>query len=136
VTAADGITRTTERERRRQLAGLRSQWRTWNRGGPHPAFALICPDRCGDCEACAMTAYRADRMAELTALARALTPPPRQRRPENPGLERVSKPDLTGLTCENTKTKITTHTAPQGDTSAPKHKTPGQTRQHHPTRQR
>jgi hypothetical protein len=50
---------------RQQLAALRSEWRLWRRGGPHPAYGLVCPDRCGDCEACASAAYRADRCAEL-----------------------------------------------------------------------
>jgi hypothetical protein len=68
------MTKTAERERRRTLAALRSQWRTWKDGGPHPAYALVCPERCGqpECEACAATAYRADRMAEITARAQAI----------------------------------------------------------------
>jgi len=57
---------------RQQIAALRSEWRLWRRGGPHPAYGLVCPDRCGDCEACAATAYRADRCAELAARAAAL----------------------------------------------------------------
>jgi hypothetical protein len=57
---------------RRELASLRSQWRLWHRGGPHFDFGLACPDRCGDCEACATTAYRADRCAELAARAAVL----------------------------------------------------------------
>jgi hypothetical protein len=57
------------RDVRKQLAGLRTEWRVWARGGPHPDFGLVCPQRCGDCEACAATAYRADRMAEIKARA-------------------------------------------------------------------
>lgn len=62
-------------EIRRQLTGLRGEWQRWKRGGPHPAYGLICPERCGQpgCEGCAATAYRADRMAEITARAKALT---------------------------------------------------------------
>jgi hypothetical protein len=56
----------------RELANLRNQWRLWHRGGPHPAYSLICPARCGDCVACAATAYRADRCAEIQAWAAAL----------------------------------------------------------------
>lgn len=57
---------------RREFASLRRQWRIWRAGGPHPAYSLICPDRCGDCEACCATAYRADRCAELAAQAAVL----------------------------------------------------------------
>jgi hypothetical protein len=65
---------TGERERRRQLASLRIEWWIWKRGGPHPVYALVCPERCGqpECEGCAATAYRADRMAEITARAQAI----------------------------------------------------------------
>ena len=56
---------------RQQLAALRSEWRLWRRGGPHPAFGLVCPAQCDEpaCEACAATAYRADRRAELAVRA-------------------------------------------------------------------
>lgn len=57
---------------RRELAALRSQWRTWKVGGPHAAYSLTCPSRCGDCEACAATAYRADRCREIASQAAAL----------------------------------------------------------------
>jgi len=67
----------TIQEQKRQLAALRSEWRTWKRATHptlHPAYCLVCPGRCGlpECEACAMTAYRADRCAEITARARAI----------------------------------------------------------------
>lgn len=64
-----------QRELKRQLASLRSQWLTWHRGGPHPeATGTICPERCGkpECEGCAATAYRADRCAGLAAEAAGL----------------------------------------------------------------
>ena len=59
---------------RQELASLRSEWRTWKRGGPHPAYGLVCPARCGEpgCEACAATAYGTGRCAELAARAAAL----------------------------------------------------------------
>lgn len=62
---------------RRQLAVLRSEWRTWRRGthpSLHPDYCLTCPTLCGQpgCEPCAMTAYRADRMAEISTKAAGL----------------------------------------------------------------
>jgi hypothetical protein len=79
----------------RQLRALRSEWRTWSgstgdlwarsqnspakpleRGGPHIGFSLTCPTRCGNCEACAVTAYRAGRCAEIAARADALKAAP------------------------------------------------------------
>jgi hypothetical protein len=60
------------REVRKELARLRTEWRVWATGGPHLDFGLVCPDRCGECEACAVTAYRAERTAEIAARAAAL----------------------------------------------------------------
>ena len=60
---------------KRRLAVLRAEWRMWKHARhPHHDFNLICPMRCGEptCEACTMTAYRADQLAEVTAEAAAL----------------------------------------------------------------
>jgi hypothetical protein len=68
------MTATLPRPVRQELASLRSSWRLWKRGGPHPAYSTICPDRCGlpECEGCAATAYRRDRIAEIEDQAAAL----------------------------------------------------------------
>ena len=61
---------------RRRLAALRSEWRYWRNPGRYGApidVRTVCPTRCGECEACAMTAYRADRLAEVKARAAMLT---------------------------------------------------------------
>jgi hypothetical protein len=61
-------------EAKRELAALRGQWRMWRDGGPHVDFGLICPEQCGkpDCEPCAVTAYRKERMAEIAAQAKVI----------------------------------------------------------------
>ena len=63
---------------RRELACLRSQWKLWKRGTHptlHDGYTLVCPSRCGlpACEACAVTAFRAGRMAEIQARASAIS---------------------------------------------------------------
>lgn len=60
---------------RQQLAALRAEWRYWRHPGRYGApidFCITCPTGCGECEGCMMTAYRADRCAELAAQAAAL----------------------------------------------------------------
>lgn len=62
----------TERERQHRLKELRAEWRRWNRAWPdvdlHFDVCLPpCDHRCGSCEGCAATAYRAERLAEIEA---------------------------------------------------------------------
>jgi len=66
-----------ERECNKQLKELRTEWRRWKRAWPdidlHFDYCLLpCADKCGTCEGCGMTAYRADRMSEIEAKARAI----------------------------------------------------------------
>lgn len=66
-----------EREKQKQLKQLRDQWRAWKRGWiqdlSHIDYCLLpCAEECGQCECCGSAAYRADRMAEIEAHAKAL----------------------------------------------------------------
>jgi hypothetical protein len=81
------------KEQRAALRELRAEWKAWKRGtlwsspGPdHIDLCLApCADRCGRCEGCVATDYRAERMAEIEQRAAELggeVRPQRKAKPE------------------------------------------------------